>query len=141
MKKQKDIYTLNPFCLKKCYDTLRTSLLSKLPPNSLFFTQNFFTQPSTRRSPFSNNKHEGKRVLCKQILLQNKDKNAYYWCISDAAYMLSDTTCKMKENSPLSLVGNSRHSYRVYGVYSYGNSCQTLRVTKFIYSFAWRKRK
>ena len=28
------------------------------------------------------------------------------------------------------LVGNSRHSYGVYGVYSYGNCCQTLRVTK-----------
>ena len=47
----------------------------------------------------------------------------------DAEMTVCGTTYKMKEKSPLSLVGNSRHSYRVYGVYSYGNSCQTLRVT------------
>lgn len=28
------------------------------------------------------------------------------------------------------LASNSRHSYRGYGVYSYGNCCQTLRVNK-----------
>jgi len=33
-------------------------------------------------------------------------------------------------------VGNSRQSYGGYGVYSYGNCCQTPRVSKRIYLYA-----